>query len=231
MAGAEADTNWKGVEMRWTLVPFLIALSLMVAFLIGVLAQRGELDALVGLFGTKVQVADGQTSQFLVGTEVPSFRAIPLGSGPLGSSAPIFEREDLVGEPLVLVNFFASWCAPCLVEHPLLTRLSSRVPVYGVAWRDEPADTRAWLATHGNPYHGVSLDPESTIGLEFGVYGVPETFFIDQQGRIRFRHAGPLTPDFLERVLETHFPELVPEFSPEPTSGAPTRGALTSGTP
>ena len=84
-----------------------------------------------------------------------------------------------MGEPLVLVNFFASWCAPCLVEHPLLTRLSSRVPVYGVAWRDEPADTRTWLATHGNPYHGVSLDPESTIGLEFGVYGVPETFFID----------------------------------------------------
>ena len=202
--------------MRWTLVPFLIALGLMVAFLIGVLAQRGELDALVGLFGTKVQVADGQTSQFLVGTEVPSFQAIPLGA-----HTPVFTREDLVGAPLVLVNFFASWCAPCLAEHPLLTRLSSRVPVYGVAWRDAPADTRTWLSRHGNPYHGVSLDPESTIGLEFGVYGVPETFFIDQQGRIRFRHAGPLTPAFLERVLETHFPELVPEFSPEPTRGDP----------
>ncbi len=111
-------------------------------------------------------------------------------------------RAGLQGQ-VVLVNFFASWCVPCRAEHPLLMRLaeSEHVPLYGIAYKDKPADTARFLAQLGDPYRAVGLDESGRTGIDFGVYGVPETYLIDRSGHIRYRHVGPLTADALEHEL------------------------------
>ncbi len=109
---------------------------------------------------------------------------------------------DLGGE-VTLVNFFASWCVPCLAEHPLLTRLAREdgIRVLGIAYKDEPTDTMAWLTQHGDPYGRIGVDLDGRAAIDWGVYGVPETFLVDADGRIRFRHPGPLTPDLVDETL------------------------------
>ena len=109
---------------------------------------------------------------------------------------------DLAGE-VTLINFFASWCVPCLAEHPLLTRLAREdgIRVLGIAYKDEPADTLGWLAQHGDPYRRIGVDLDGRAAIDWGVYGVPETFLVDADGRIRFRHPGPLTPDLVDDTL------------------------------
>jgi cytochrome c biogenesis protein CcmG/thiol:disulfide interchange protein DsbE len=114
---------------------------------------------------------------------------------PLDPAAPILDSASIAGE-IVLVNFFASWCVPCRVEHPLLQRLArdEGLAIYGIVYKDEPAAIRRWLDDLGNPYAAVAIDPASRTAIDFGVYGVPETYVIDGDGRIRFRFAGPLDP-------------------------------------
>jgi cytochrome c biogenesis protein CcmG/thiol:disulfide interchange protein DsbE len=104
---------------------------------------------------------------------------------------------------VVVVNFFASWCAPCRVEHPLLLRLArqERVHVVGIAYKDRPEDSRRFLAELGDPYRGVGVDRDGRAGIDFGLYGVPETYVVDRAGHIRKRFVGPLTPALLEREL------------------------------
>jgi cytochrome c biogenesis protein CcmG, thiol:disulfide interchange protein DsbE len=104
---------------------------------------------------------------------------------------------------VVVVNFFASWCVPCRSEEPLLMRLSEqeRVPLYGIAYKDKPADARRYLDQLGDPYRHVGLDESGRTAIDFGVYGVPETYLIDKAGHIRFRYVGPLTAEALEREL------------------------------
>ena len=94
-------------------------------------------------------------------------------------------------------------CVPCLAEHPLLTRLAREdgIPVFGVNYKDETADATAWLSRHGNPYEKVGADADGRTAIDWGVYGVPETFVVDRDGHIRFRHAGPLTPDVVRTQL------------------------------
>ncbi len=128
--------------------------------------------------------------------EVPS----PL----IGKPAPAFDLarlddegrlgvQDLRGRPL-LVNFWASWCAGCQVEHPFLMELSRRgIEIVGLDYKDTDDAGRAWLARHGNPYRIIAADPEGQAGLDWGVYGVPETFVLDAQGVIVYKHIGPLT--------------------------------------
>ena len=101
-----------------------------------------------------------------------------------------------------LVNVFASWCAPCRVEHPVLNALSrsNRVPIYGINYKDRPEAARSWLAELGNPYIRIGAD-DGRVGIEWGVYGVPETFVVDREGRIRYKHVGPLTRDDIERKI------------------------------
>jgi cytochrome c biogenesis protein CcmG/thiol:disulfide interchange protein DsbE len=103
----------------------------------------------------------------------------------------------------VLVNFFASWCAPCRVEHPILMRLAAQdhVALYGIDYKDRPEDAKRILAQLGDPYHAVGLDPDGTTGIDFGVYGVPETYVIDKTGQIRKRFVGPLTEQALQQEL------------------------------
>jgi cytochrome c biogenesis protein CcmG/thiol:disulfide interchange protein DsbE len=103
----------------------------------------------------------------------------------------------------VLVNFFASWCVPCRVEQPLRMRIAEEehLPLYGIAYKDKPENTAAFLKQLGDPYRAVGLDREGRTGIDFGVYGVPETYVIDKTGRIRYRHVGPLTAEVLDQQL------------------------------
>ncbi len=109
--------------------------------------------------------------------------------------------ERLKGES-VLVNFWASWCTPCLQEHPLLMELArSGVKIIGINYKDEPQAARQWLARHGNPFAVIAQDLQGKAGLDWGVYGVPETFVLDAQGMIRHKQIGPMTREAWERDI------------------------------
>lgn len=119
-----------------------------------------------------------------------------------GLAQPGLATADLTGD-IKLLNVFASWCAPCRVEHPVLTRLAEvyDVPLYGVNYKDAPEAAVAFLEELGNPYTRIGADEDGRAGIDLGVYGVPETFVIDGDGRIRYRHAGPLMPRDVEDVI------------------------------
>jgi cytochrome c biogenesis protein CcmG, thiol:disulfide interchange protein DsbE len=106
--------------------------------------------------------------------------------------------EDLRGQ-VWLLNVWASWCVACLQEHPLLVEFSrsGSVPIYGLNYKDKPDAASAWLSKHGNPYTVSIVDTDGRVGIDYGVYGVPETFVIDKQGVIRYKHIGPVTPEAL----------------------------------
>jgi len=123
----------------------------------------------------------------LIGKPAPAFALRRVGE-----ERP-FTRDDLLGRPL-LVNFWASWCAACRVEHPLLMELSRRgIEIVGIDYKDSDAEGLRWLQRHGNPYRSIVADPEGRMGLDWGVYGVPETFVLDAQGMIVYKQIGPLT--------------------------------------
>jgi cytochrome c biogenesis protein CcmG/thiol:disulfide interchange protein DsbE len=133
----------------------------------------------------------------LIDQPAPDFSLPSLAGG--GDTG--FSSGDLTGK-VSLVNVFASWCAPCRAEHPVLNALakSKRVPIYGINYKDKPEAARAWLAELGDPYVGIGAD-SGRVGIEWGVYGVPETFVVDRQGRIRYKHVGPLTQADLDRKI------------------------------
>jgi cytochrome c biogenesis protein CcmG/thiol:disulfide interchange protein DsbE len=119
----------------------------------------------------------------------------------LGETKPL-ALAALKGHPAV-INFFASWCVPCRIEHPLLMRLASEdhLPLYGIAYKDKPDDSEKLLATYGDPYRQVGVDRTGSVGLDFGVYGVPETYVIDSAGVIQRRFVGPLTAETVAKDL------------------------------
>ncbi|MHA7870847.1 MAG: DsbE family thiol:disulfide interchange protein [Hyphococcus sp.] len=110
--------------------------------------------------------------------------------------------DDLKGE-VSLVNFFGSWCVSCRIEHPLLMELARDdiIPIYGVDWKDPPGAGAAWLEQHGDPYTKIGDDADGRIAVEFGITGAPETFVIDQAGRIRYKQVGPITPQVWEEDI------------------------------
>jgi cytochrome c biogenesis protein CcmG/thiol:disulfide interchange protein DsbE len=133
-------------------------------------------------------------------------------AGMVGRQAPAFEMERLGGGAPVtpaemqgrayLINVFASWCTPCRAEHPELVRLQQAgVPILGVAYKDEAADTRAFLDELGNPFSVIGMDPEGRVGLELGVTGAPETFVVGPDGEIRAAYRGALTPDVVRSTI------------------------------
>ncbi|WP_297975969.1 DsbE family thiol:disulfide interchange protein [uncultured Amaricoccus sp.] len=135
----------------------------------------------------------------LVGREMPAFD-LPLldGEGRLVSA-------EAAGRPLVL-NFWASWCATCRQEHPELVRLGLRArggefAIAGINYRDDPEHARTFLDREGHFPYLSGVDPKGRLGIDFGVYGMPETFFVDAGGTVRGRHAGPLTPAVLAEML------------------------------
>ena len=110
--------------------------------------------------------------------------------------------EDLKGK-VWLLNVWASWCVACRQEHPLLVDLARQnlVPIYGLNYKDKRDEALAWLGRYGNPYVASLADTEGLVGIDYGVYGVPETFVIDKQGTIRLKHIGPVTPEALRDTI------------------------------
>lgn len=132
----------------------------------------------------------------LIDKPAPAFDLPPLD----GLDRPGLATADLQNGGVALVNFFASWCLPCRAEHPLLMDLaeSGGVRVLGINFRDRPEDARRWLGRDGNPYERVGVDDRGRTSIDFGVSGVPETFVIDREGRIRYQHIGPLMASDIE---------------------------------
>ncbi len=121
---------------------------------------------------------------------------------PLLSDLPGLATSDFGGE-VKLVNFFASWCIPCRAEHPILMFITEQkmVPLYGINYKNKVKDATDWLEELGNPYQRIGRDESGRAGIEWGVYGLPETYIIDKQGRIRYRHVGPLFPEDLKETI------------------------------
>lgn len=134
----------------------------------------------------------------LIGKPVPDFNLPPVRGRTLGLST-----GDLKGE-VSLVNVFASWCTACREEHPLLMRLKEQavVPIHGLNYKDAPKDAADWLDTLGDPYTRTGADINGRVGIDWGVYGVPETFVIDANGRIAYKHIGAIRQrDWEEKML------------------------------
>jgi len=148
---------------------------------------------MVGFFAVGLRLNPREVPSPLIDKAAPAF-SLPL----LGAADKKLATQDMRGKVWVL-NVWASWCVPCLVEHPQITELarSGGVPVYGLNYKDKTEAATAWLGKHGNPYTATASDLEGLVGIDYGVYGVPETFVIDKQGVIRMKHIGPVTPEAL----------------------------------
>jgi cytochrome c biogenesis protein CcmG/thiol:disulfide interchange protein DsbE len=140
----------------------------------------------------------------LIGKPVPDF-SLPLLSEPQHT----IDNYDLRGS-VYLLNVWASWCASCRVEHPLLMQLAEQrmLPIYGLNYRDTREEATAWLERYGNPYEAVAFDAQGTVGLDLGVYGAPETYLVDRNNIIAYKHIGPITDEVWEQVLHPKIVEL-----------------------
>lgn len=150
----------------------------------------------------------------LIGKQVPAF-TLPALDGSAGptTDAPVVTSASLRGQ-VTLLNFWASWCAPCRAEHPTLMRLAAaqKAVVVGIAYKDDPAASKKFLAELGNPFAQVASDRAGTTAIEFGLTGVPETFVVDRKGVVRYRHVGPM----LERDVADKILPLLAKLKSEP---------------
>lgn len=139
----------------------------------------------------------------LIGRPVPTFTLPPLeGANRDGQAVPGLSSDDLKKGQVTLVNVWASWCVPCRDEHPLLMALAKEgVRIVGINYKDDPENALRFLGMLGTPFAAIGSDRAGRTTLDWGVYGVPETFVIDGEGRIRYKHIGPLTPEAVETVL------------------------------
>jgi len=132
----------------------------------------------------------------LAGKPAPAVQLQPLGD------TPPFEDASLLDGQVKLVNFWASWCAPCRVEHPNLEQMAQAgIPILGVNYKDKPEAALKFLAELGNPFAGLGADTEGRMAINWGVYGVPETYVVDGNGNIIMRHAGPITQRTISETL------------------------------
>lgn len=162
----------------WPLLPLAVALGLMTLFAAGLRHDPRQLPSA------------------LLGQPAPTFSAARLGH-----ADQVVTSAQMRDQPWVL-NVWASWCTACADEHEAVKQLATgTAPVYGLNYKDAAPQAQAWLARMGDPYRASIADPDGRIGMDFGVYGLPETFVIDREGRVRFRHAGPLTKERVEREL------------------------------
>jgi DsbE subfamily thiol:disulfide oxidoreductase len=184
-SAAAAGSAPRKASRSWLyLAPFLV-FAILGAFFIHrlQLAARGDTPNLI--------------PSVMIDKPAPPFDLPPLMEGGQG-----FKRADLQGQ-VTLVSFFASWCAPCRIEHPLVQELAQTpgLAVVGVNYKDKPEDAKAWLAQLGDPYKTVAVDAHGRAGIDFGLYGVPEAYLIDKQGVIRFKQIGPLSQDVIDKQL------------------------------
>jgi cytochrome c biogenesis protein CcmG/thiol:disulfide interchange protein DsbE len=162
---------------RW--LPFAIFLILLAFFAIGLKRNPQEVPSP------------------LIGKQVPDFN-LPLLSDQTKSMKP----ADRLGQ-VWLLNVWASWCRSCREEHEMLLDLAKHgdVPIYGMDYKDKPEDAQEWLKSLGNPYTATVIDAEGRVGIDFGVYGVPETYVIDKTGVIRYKLIGPVTNENLQNKI------------------------------
>jgi cytochrome c biogenesis protein CcmG, thiol:disulfide interchange protein DsbE len=178
------------------LVPLAVFLALTVVFFVGL----GNDDP-------------SRVPSPLIGRPAPDTNLPPiLGLERDGKPLPGLSSADFKGQ-VTVVNVWASWCVPCREEAPLLTQLAEdpRIRVTGINYKDQPDNARRFLGVYGNPYAATGADQSGRASIEWGVYGVPETFVVDGAGQIRFKLIGPVSPDNLERVLK---PEIAKAFGP-----------------
>ena len=151
--------------------------------------------ALSGLFFMQMESGKDPSKipSALIGKPAPQLELQGLGE------TPGFGPAELANGRVKIVNFFASWCAPCRIEHPLLTALKGEADLYGVNQKDKTANALGFLDELGNPYDRIGVDPDGRAAIEWGVYGVPETFVVDGKGVIVWKHVGPLEPDDIRK--------------------------------
>ena len=155
--------------------------------------------AIAALFWKGLSGEPSKIPSALIGKPVPEFAlaAVP------GINVPGFTTADLKAGKVTVVNVWASWCAPCRIEHPLLSDLAKRtdITLYGMNYKDAPENAARFLGTLGQPFAAVGMDSDGRTAVDWGVYGVPETFVIDGQGIIRYKHIGPLSPEAIAGPL------------------------------
>ncbi|MDQ7990584.1 MAG: DsbE family thiol:disulfide interchange protein [Candidatus Dactylopiibacterium sp.] len=159
--------------------------------------------ALVALLAVGLTLNPREIPSPLIDKPAPAFTLPQLQKeGPLALA-------DMRGQ-VWLLNVWASWCVACREEHPVLVDFARRgvVPVVGLNYKDKRDEALAWLAAHGDPYATSIVDADGRVGIDYGVYGVPETFLVDANGRIRHKHIGPLTPEAIEREILPRIREL-----------------------
>ena len=185
MAHPETDTSVAPAArprrvLRWTvLVPVALFAGIVALFAVGLTLNPREVPSP------------------LIGKPVPLFDLPPVKGRSLGLAS-----RDLKGE-VSLVNVFASWCVACRTEHPVFLQLQREgvIPIHGLNYKDHPDDAAAWLDSLGDPYTRTGADLDGRVAIDWGVYGVPETFLIDRNGKIAYKHIGPITPEVLEQKL------------------------------
>ena len=152
---------------------------------------------MVGFLAVGLQLKPREVPSPLINKAAPAFN-LPL----LAAPDKTLSTQDLRGQVWIL-NVWASWCVACRVEHPLLVEFAktTTVPIYGLNYKDKRDDAQRWLANFGDPYKQSLSDTEGLVGIDFGVYGVPETFVIDKAGVIRLKHIGPVTPEVLAGTI------------------------------
>lgn len=152
---------------------------------------------MVGFLAVGLTLNPREIPSPLIGKAAPTF-ALPQ----LHEQDKVFSPSDMKGQ-VWLLNFWASWCSGCRTEHPVLMDLakSGVVPIYGVDYKDQRGEALAWLDQWGNPYLIVAVDAAGRVGIDYGVYGVPETYVIDKQGLIRYKQIGPLDDETLAKKI------------------------------
>jgi cytochrome c biogenesis protein CcmG/thiol:disulfide interchange protein DsbE len=171
--------------------------------------------ALAGLFWKGLSGKPSEIPSALINKPVPDFVLNPIP----GLNVPGFATADLQKGKVAVVNVWASWCVPCRVEHPLLSELAKRpdITLYGLNYKDEPENATRFLGTLGQPFAAVGADRSGRTAVDFGVYGVPETFVIDGEGNIRYKHIGPLTAEAVTGSLAS---EIEKAKTPLPNPGS-----------
>ena len=151
----------------------------------------------VGFLAVGLKLNPREIPSPLVGKAAPDF-----SQPQLYDPAKMFSPADMKGK-VWLLNFWASWCGGCKTEHPVLMELarSGEVQIYGMDYKDKQDEAMAWLRQWGNPYSIIGMDDAGRVGINFGVYGVPETYVIDKQGVIRYKQIGPLNPDTVSQKI------------------------------
>jgi cytochrome c biogenesis protein CcmG/thiol:disulfide interchange protein DsbE len=185
--GRLAEDDKAGGRRSWvTFIPVIAFVLIAAVFAVQILFGNDELDSA------------------LIGKPAPEFELPPL-LGLLdanGNEVPTFDTQSLIGQ-VTLVNVWGSWCAPCRDEHPILMELAGddRFQIYGLNQQDTIPGALGFLQDHGNPYDAVGIDPNQRVSIQWGVYGVPETYVVDRQGIVRYRFIGPLDEDRLANDL------------------------------